>query len=237
MKKMTAHIKYITLVLLFVTALGFSQSSKPFEAWIPTGWKLIGTATGDLNLDGVDDAVLILEETNPANLKSNEGLGASTLNLNPRRLLILFKMPSGYRKAFSSDKLLPSEHDENSPCLEDPLGDITVFKERLLINLKSSQSCGSYGVTLEKFTFRLENTRFRLIGYDHSEFSRSSGEKSEYSVNYSTGKKKIITGLNEFEESKPSVSWKRIPGKREFYLDEIALDCDSTDEPGCGWHQ
>jgi len=92
-------------------------------------------------------------------------------------------------------------------------------------------SCGSYGVTHEKFTFRFENMRFRLIGYDYSEFSRSTGEQSKFSINYLTGKMKITEGLNAFEDSKPKVVWKHIPPKRHFFLDEVSLSSSAIGNP------
>ena len=238
---MISHIKYVTLTLLFVATSVFSESSASFDAWVPAGWKLILTATGDLNRDGIEDAVLVLEQTNPSNLKPNEGLGVSVLNVNPRRLLILLKTPNGYRKVLSRDDLLPSENNEVSPCLDDPLlgeGGISVSSGRLIVDLRTWLSCGSWEVTHRTFTFRLENTRFRLIGYDYWEFARNTGERYEYSINYLAGKKKATTGLNEFEDSTPKVLWSKISGKREFFLDEIVLDCYySSDEPSCAWYQ
>lgn len=46
---------------------------------------------------------------------------------------------------------------------------------------------------------------FLLIGFDHSEFHRASGEQSSTSINLSTGQIEAITGENMFEEqfSKP----------------------------------
>jgi hypothetical protein len=232
------HIKYVAFVLFFVATSAVSESSASFDAWVPAGWKLILTAAGDLDRDGISDAVLVLEQTNPANLKPHEGLGTSVLNVNPRRLLILLKTSDGYRNILSRDDLLPSENSEVSPCLDDPLqeGGISVSSGKFIVELRAWLSCGSWGVTHRKFTFRLENNRFRLIGYDYREFSRSTGEGSEDSINYLTGKRRSVTGLNEFEDSKPKVLWSKISGKREFYLDDIVLDCYySNNEPGCAW--
>jgi hypothetical protein len=232
------------LALVLVSAPAFSESSSVFNDWIPKDWKLVATAIGDLNQDGMEDAVLVLEQTNPANLVSNESLGASVLNLNPRRLLILFKTSEGYREILSRDHLLPSQNDADDPCLADPLleeGGISISDGKIFIRLGSWSSCGSYGVTHETFTFRFESARFRLIGYDYSDFSRNSGEASEDSVNYLTGKRKRTTGQNEFEEStenaKPAVLWSKISGKREFYLDKMIFECNPSNEKSfsCTW--
>lgn len=220
------------LLLAFLVAPAFAASPDPISKWLPNGWKLIAHKTGDLNRDGIDDVVLVTEETNPANFKENpEPLGPKILNLNPRRLIILLNSPNGLKEILSRDDLLPSENEENMGCLADPLenGGISIVGGNLAIELQMWLSCGSYGVTHETFTFRLQGTRFHLIGYDRSESSRSTGERSEFSTNYLTGKKKITTGLNDFEDSKPKVSWKRLSAKRAFFLDELSLYCDTYD--------
>jgi hypothetical protein len=221
----------IISLLIFLATPAFSGVSDPYANWIPKGWDIIALETGDLNRDGIDDAVLVVEEANPANLKRNrESPGADILNLNPRRLIILFNTSGGFKEILSRDGLLPSENEENNPCLADPLDGkgVSINRGNLVIELQTWLSCGSYGVTNEKFTFRLEDTRFRLIGYDYSEFSRSSGEQSEFSINYLTGKIKMTEGLNVFKDSKPKVSWKNLPPKRNFYLDEMPLVCAAT---------
>ncbi len=222
----------LILLLFFLAAPAFAGDAHPFSEWIPKGWKLIAHKSGDLNRDGLDDAVLVAEQTDPAKLrKNNESLGASTLNLNPRRLIILFKTPNGFRTILDRDNLLPSEHNEDVPCMADRLdgGGVSIKRGNLAIGLHTWLSCGSYGVTHETFTFRPEGSRFRLIGYDCSEFSRNSGEQSDFSINYLTGRKKITKELNAFRPSKPKVSWRKLPLRRRFFLDGISLDCDATD--------
>jgi hypothetical protein len=221
------------LLLAFLAAPSFAASSDPFAQWVPSGWKVIAKDEGDLNRDGIDDVVLVTEETNPANFKKKpEGsLGPDILNLNPRRLIILLRSSSGLNETLRRDDLLPSENAEDMGCLADPLGNggASIARGNLVIELQDSRSCGSYGVVKEKFTFRNQGTRFQLIGYDRNESSRSTGERSEYSTNYVTGKKKITTGLNDFRDFKAKVSWKTLPSKRVFFLDEISLYCDTAD--------
>lgn len=224
----------LILLLFFLTAPAFAGDTHPFAEWIPEGWKLIAHTSGDLNRDGFEDVALVAERTDPAKYRQNrESPGASVLNLNQRRLIILFGTPGGFRKIFGRDDLLPSEHDEEVPCLADRLngGGVSIKRGNLVIELHTWLSCGSYGVTHETFTFRPEGARMRLIGYDCSEFSRSSGEQADFSINYLTGRKKITKELNAFGDSKPEVSWEKLVLQRRFYLEDISLDCDPTD-PG-----
>ena len=80
--------RYVIQLLLIILPL----SAKPADAvakWIPSGWKTITTALGDLNKDGLSDIALIVEESNPRKLIKNDGVGSSVLNTNARRLMIL----------------------------------------------------------------------------------------------------------------------------------------------------
>lgn len=230
----------LAVALLLGAGSAFAESPTYFEHWVPSGWKLISSATGDLNQDGVDDAVLVVEEVNADNLFENDGFGPPVLNLNPRRFIVLFNTQDGYQEFIIRDNLLPSEHNLDSPCLADPLlseGDISIERGRILVALGTWLSCGSYGVSRQTFTFRFESEQFRLIGYDHTAFSRNSGEVTEASVNYLTGQKKTTTGGNMFEDTRPSASWSQISEPHQFYLEDISLDCFSSDGPGCSWYR
>jgi len=191
-----------------------SSYKKEFQTYIPKGWVLDTALSGDLNKDQKADVVLVLRNTLAANFKKNDGLGMDQLDLNPRRLLILFKTNTGYTKELASDVFLPSVNDEESTCLEDPFseGGIEISKGLLKIRLHYWLSCGSWYVTDYDYTFRYQNKKFELIGLDVSSFHRASGESSITSYNFSTHKKQTITGMNDFDEAvnKPVEKWGKI---------------------------
>lgn len=219
------------LILLGWAALAgpaWAANPDPVGEQLPPGWKLLARVAGDLNRDGLDDWVLVAEQTDPGRFKKNSGLGAPVLNLNPRRLLVLLATPAGFKPVLNRDGLLPSANEEDSPCLADPLeegGGVSIERGNLVIRQQVWLSCGGWGVTQEKFTFRLEASRFRLIGYDVLEFSRNTGEESELSVNYLTGKKKITQGANADGSTQPKVTWEKFSPRRAFFLDEMSLNC------------
>ncbi|HTG56948.1 MAG TPA: hypothetical protein VL943_11805 [Niabella sp.] len=198
---------------------------KEFQNYIPKGWVLDTALSGDLNKDQQADMVLVLRNTDPANFKKNNDLGVDQLDLNPRRLLILFKKGTGYTKELASDVFLPSINDEESTCLEDPFseGGIAISKGLLKIRLHYWLSCGSWYVTDYDYTFRYQNKKFELIGLDVSSFHRASGESSITSYNFSTRKKQTITGMNDFEETtvKPVEKWTKIINTRIWDLGKM----------------
>ena len=210
----------IGLLGVSFTTVAFANSDqKNYQQFVPKNWKIIETAHGDLNHDGMQDLVLVIEENNRKNVITNDGLGNPKLNTNPRALLVLFKTAQGYQLISKNEKL-PSENDADSRCLADPLEDgaVTIAKGILKINLYYWLSCGSWYVTNNTFSFRYQNQSFKLIGFDQMSFHRASGEKSSLSINFSTGKVKEITGKNEFEEStQPAkTEWKNL--KKQYAL-------------------
>ncbi|MCF3109622.1 hypothetical protein LL912_12650 [Niabella sp. CC-SYL272] len=218
-------IKHSLIVfLLFASEILFAQEHNPtikkkattVEGFVPQGWKIAYTAKGDLNKDAISDVAIIIQNTNPENLVKNERLGSDTLDLNPRMLLVLFKgADKVYTLAAKNESFIPSPDDAESTCLADPLsetGAIHIEKGVLKLSYQYWLSCGSYGVTNTDYTFRFQNEKFELIGYDCKSFSRASGEESSTSVNFSTRKIGKTTGGNMFDdnENKPKTTTSKL---------------------------
>jgi hypothetical protein len=217
------------VALLLGTQLVQAQSGS-VQTFIPTGYKLLLQETGDLNKDGQTDVVLVVENTDPTNFRINkEGLGADTLNLNDRMLLVLFGTGSKtFRKVAENRLLLPSEHDEDNSCLADPLlqeGGIRIDEGRLKIDLNYWYSCGSWYVSQHTYTLRWQENRMRLIGFDSRDFHRASGEVSRSSINLLTGRREDVSGENEFENSgKVTTSRQPIKPRKPLFLEDLTED-------------
>lgn len=229
-----SYLKRILLFILFlifstnIFSQNFPQQAKLIEDFIPKGWKVINHVQGDLNKDGLDDHVIIIEDTDPRNVKINTNLGSDKLNLNPRIILVFFKNKSqGYTLAAKNNSnFIPTENSEESPCLEDPLletGGIFVEKGLLKISFNYWFSCGSWYVNNVDYIFRFQNSRFELIGFDHSEFHRATGEKSSTSINFSTKKKSETTGesMSDDHPDKKKTVWSSIKPKKIYDLQDM----------------
>jgi len=228
-------MKHLSLYILFLSFAGFAQQqptkakyAKSINSFVPKGWKIITTAKGDLNKDGSEDIAIVIEDTKKENFIPNTSMGSSKLNVNPRTLIILFKhKPDGsFYLGAMQDTFIPEENDPENSCLADPLlqdGGIDIIKGNLIVDFNYWLSCGSYGVSNKQYTFRYQDNNFALIGYDTSEYSRSSGEMSHTSVNFLTKKKSTTTGENMFEDdkSKHKTTWKPIKIDRLLTLTDL----------------
>ncbi|QEE48631.1 hypothetical protein FUA48_03315 [Flavobacterium alkalisoli] len=210
MKKPFAFIALLASAIAFAQSAGpvIPQQGKTTEDFVPKGWKIISSASGDLNKDKAEDIAMVIENTDSANFVTNENFGSQILNLNPRYLLILFKDKKGYILNTLNKSFIPSQNDIESPCLEDPLAEaeeMSITKGVLSINFHTWMSCGSYGISRETFRLRYQDNRFVLIGYDLWESSRNIGDITEVSINFLTGKKSTTTGEKLFDDNDNSL--------------------------------
>lgn len=228
----------LTAILLINTAWAKIDTKAEIksndQAFIPKNWKTIKKVQGDLNADGLADLALIIEDTDPKNIIKNAGLGTIELNLNPRALLVLLKKPQAYELA-ASNRFLPTEGDAESPCLADPLtegGTLDIKNGLLKIGLHYWLSCGSWYVTNHIYTFRYQDRSFKLIGYDSNDFHRASGDTTETSINFLTGKVKNTSDRNEFEENyKPAkIQWAQLKNKYSLKLEHVQFNNDDAFE-------
>lgn len=212
-------------MLATCSALLWADTQTSYQSFVPQNWKVLSRAQGDLNGDQQPDLALIIEDTDPKNIVKNDRLGSPQLNLNNRKLLILIKSPQGYRLV-ASNSTLPSEGDQESPCLADPLGEdnsLSIKNGLVQINLHYWLSCGSWYVSNHLFTFRYQNLSFKLIGYDATDFHRASGEINAKSINFLTGKIKKTSGGSAFENQKTTQqeSWSKLKQKYTLTLEQI----------------
>ena len=239
MRPPTRFVHIATLALLAAPA--GAQAAYPQS--LTRGWEIAQEAHGDLDGDGRAEAVLVIHQNDPQFVKENDSLGAQRLDLNPRALLILKREGEGWRQLARTDTLVPPAGSLDAPCLADPLedGGVAIVDGVLSVAFHYWLSCGSYGVTTRDYKFRLQEGRFRLIGFDRLEFSRASGRGDEVSINYLTGRRKSATGITVIEpdeldapQAPPEESWETIT-RDILFLEDIDTDlCDSW-ENSPGW--
>mgnify|MGYP006104633307 CR=1 FL=1 len=208
----------IFTILLALTCFGQNElilpnNGKTLESIIPDNWRLLSSANGDLNQDGISDLVFAIQKTDQNNIQLNDGLGTDSIDLNPRIFAIYFGTELGVLK-----KRLVSEHFiilRDSPTMDEPFEGFNINNKGVLdINFRFWYSAGSWSMSNHKYRFRFQNNEFALIGYDSNEAHRASGETTDYSISFLTKKMKITKG-NFSNDDSESVEWK------EFQLEQL----------------
>jgi hypothetical protein len=172
------------------------------DVFAPKGWTMEASAVGDLDKDGDEDVVFVLHETDPAKVLKNGGLGVPELNTNPRILGVGFREGTGYRLALQNNTVIP-RHIE--PVLEDPFpadGGLEVARGAFSVKLISFANAGGWEAGDAKLTFRWQNERFELIGWERHTVRRNTGETEDKSANFSTGALQVTTGSIEHDRTK-----------------------------------
>lgn len=110
--------KFVFLFTFLLDGLLSAQKipfSSDYQNLLPKNWKVIKEVSGDINKDLAHDIALVVEDTDPKNIKTNSGFGEATLNLNPRKLLVFFKKDNGYELVAVNDRLIRIRKQRNKP--------------------------------------------------------------------------------------------------------------------------
>jgi len=198
---------------------------KASQVHLPAGWKVLKIAQGDLNADGLSDLVFVREETDPKKItKRDDGY---ELNGNTRTVVLLLADKEGYRKVCESAKFIPPSYTLEFDNYIERFHGLKVEKGVVSVTFNWFASVGTAWTSMETFKFRLEKGRVRLIGSEEDSYSRTLGDKILTSTNYLTGKRKVTSGLEEFDEepSHPKITWEDLESKKPLYLKDL---------PACG---
>ncbi len=200
------------------------------KGFVPAGWRLETSVTGDLDGDGRPDLAFALHMTDPANVVKNEGgFCGETLDTNPRILGVALALPGGgYRLVVQNHMLVPRR---DNPCAEDWFDSegesgsgLAIKRGNVVVTLGRFMSAGGWSMGRTIFTLRWRDNALRLIGFDVENTQRNSGETSSLSINYLT--RKVRTGHGSIESDAEKVRWSRLPGAGLPAIDAIGNGLD-----------
>ena len=192
------------LILLFGTSYGqtFTYPSIKAEGqtlteFIPADWVIRDSATGDLNKNGVADAVVVLQHRDSVRIVNRH---EDTVLTQPRILLILFKdsATNTYRLAEQNNTFILM-HD--NAAMDDPFQDILIEKGIIKIDFQLFYTMGSWYTTSSTYKFRYDGKAFILIGAELSTLHRATHDTEAYSYNFLT-KRRSHTKGNEQKGTK-----------------------------------
>lgn len=208
-RKNCLFISLINLLLILAPSWMWAQSS--YKDKVPANWKIIEEVKGDLNKDGLEDVILLIEKVDSTNIILNDGLGADTLNINPRGIYVFLQdAENNYTLIEENLKgFIPSENIAEAPCLMDPLidGEVDVVHNILQLRFNYWYSCGTWYITSVVYKFRYQNYGMELIGMDYLSLHRASGDEERVSMNFSTKQKEETSVPNQTEGAEPKSEW------------------------------
>jgi hypothetical protein len=194
------------------------QKGLSIKDFVPSGWVILDSATGDLNNDKQPDAAVILQYRDSVSVVRIDGNYNDTFITQPRILIVLFKSANkNYFYLAEQNNTFILTHD--SPLEDDPYLSLKIDKEVLQIKFQWYPYSGTWYVNNSLFKFRLKGSEFILIGVDESWFNRASHDFKNCSYNFITNK--IFTEEGNDDNKTKKIEWKTIKNKKVESLKSI----------------
>lgn len=176
------------LIIFILTSLATSvvgqvnKKQNPGD-FLPNGYVIFETITGDLNNDDIEDCILIIKGTDKNQIITDEYRGE--LDRNRRGIIVLFNKNGHYELALSNYNCFSSENEDGGVYFAPELS--IEIRDR---NLSVHYGHGRYGYWI--YTFKFQNLDFELIGYDagfRSNFESDWVIFDQKSINFLSKKK------------------------------------------------
>jgi len=191
-------IPLLTLLLFFKLSSAQSfkypeltQKGRTLNSLLPPQWKVIDSASGDLNNDKTEDLALVLEFY--AAVKESRAYGDNDTEIiteiqKPRMLAIYFKQGRNYKLALqNNDFILRSEE---GGAMGDPLRPMNIQTNTLVLNYE-----GGAGWKWQlNYTFKHTSNTWQLINAENCSFHGASGEMTRKEYDFVKRKRTVTTG-------------------------------------------
>jgi hypothetical protein len=189
-------------------------SAKTMHDFVPVGWMLLDSATGDLNNDKQADLAFIIQDEDSVTLiesKSGSHIGQRMKVLTQPRILVIafFNLfTRNYDVIMQNDSFILCHDDA---AWDDPFVGMSITKGVIKMNFRLLNNKVSW-VTINTFySFQYRDSAFILTEADYISLQRVTGEIEEHNYNFVSRKEEIISGENVGDTpSKGNAQWKKI---------------------------
>ena len=201
------------------------------EGFVPPGWILVISDTGDLNKDGRPDLLLVLRQDDPANVVENEPgcPGVRELDTNPRILAVAFaQRKGGFALAFESHEFIPRY---DTPTIDDPFSYAEIADGAIQICLHYWANAGSWYTSDTKYIIRYRSGAFRLVGLEDYTTKRNTGETWHLRLDFVARKAELTLGNFSDDEDKEVTYRKKLPREPLLIIEEADCGWEISPEP------
>lgn len=190
-----------------------SVSGKEISDFVPSEWKIIGEAKGDLNGDKIPDAALAVTGTSAKFITKGEFIQPEGFDSNPRMLIVLFGEKDGFKLAEKSNTIIAVS---SSPQMEEPFDGIEIKNGVLQFTQHIFMNAGGWSTSNHIYKFRFQKSEFVLIGADYNSVQRNTGEMESRSYNFLTRKVRIATGSISNDKTKNKMRNFKLTGAKNL---------------------
>ena len=191
----------LIIILLLNTVLSFAQNfvyptinekKSLIKDFVPPGWTILDSTTGDLNRDNHFDAVLILQHIDSVLIIEKDGDFEDSIVTHPRILVILFKNTADnlYHLVEQSNTFILTNDD---PFADDPFQSISIKKGELHIDFYWYPTSSNW-FNSKAYKFRYQEKNFVLIRAEYEESNKATHDYKKYSYNFLTSKRVLTKG-------------------------------------------
>lgn len=207
---MHTQIRY-GLILLIATATLYASGRRVqhLRSFLPEHYVVAEEVYGDLNGDGLEDCVLVVQSDSPAS--------AYTDGTIPEGIVVLINNGNGYAKLTENLGILRKDTMMHQDSGAETTLDVKISDGDLLITYSLSQT------RRRCFTFRCADTTCTLIAYDGSELTNGRID-SQCCIRFLTKEKLIKVNKNKNAQPGEEVfrlRWKQIAVNKQIELAEI----------------
>ncbi|RYZ16843.1 MAG: hypothetical protein EOO16_25135 [Chitinophagaceae bacterium] len=186
---------------------------KVVRDFLPSGWRIIGQASGDLNGDRRPDRALVLEDSTNFYRRDN----ADSSVFHPRLILVLLRQPSGgYRLRTQGINYHLIAPRESGGC-DDPFDTILIKKGMLEVQLHQFCAAGGWESGTSLFRFIYRGGAFPLHSARISSMHRATHAFTRTDYDAHRHRKVLYTEAGEGAKGKTvSTRWPEVPLLHQF---------------------